>query len=120
MVEVDAASTSMRPSQLEVHKEVTELSASEAVGEHGDGIKLRRTNKKNYYIQSLEEVEAADELAMAAAAEEAAANALLNGSTNGRSVRSTRNQKSMRESTPPPLRGPSGPMYNGPFIHPKR
>lgn len=75
----------------------------------------RKRTEKNYYIQSIAEVEAAEAAAMEA---NLSANGSVNG--NGRAVRSTRNSKSMKESPPPPLRGPSGPMYTGPFIHRKR
>lgn len=70
----------------------------------------RKRAEVNYFIESLENIEAAERLAAAAVEAE-----LANG--NGRAVRSTRNQKSMKESPPP---RPLGPMYSGPFIHRKR
>lgn len=83
------------------------------------GKRKRSVPVPNYYIETLQEVEAAEERALAEAAATAALNATLHGA-NGRAIRSTRNFKSMKEASPPPVRVVSGPMYTGPFIHRKR
>lgn len=105
------------PSHTSSSTTLVETTVVSSTGMHSDTSVLgkRKRTEKNYYIQSIAEIEAAEAAAMEA---NLSANGSVNG--NGRAVRSTRNPKSMRESPPPPLRGPSGPMYTGPFIHRKR
>lgn len=97
--------------------------AAASVAMSADGSTLGKRKRSapvpNYYIETLLEVEAAEERALAEAAATAALNATLHGA-NGRVIRSTRNFKSMKEASPPPVQVVSGPMYTGPFIHRKR
>jgi hypothetical protein len=77
----------------------------------------RQIPKVNYYVPSIDEFAKID---VAQDSSTSGSGNGVNGTGNGRPARSTRYNKSMRESLPPAPRKEPLPMYNGPFIHRKR